>query len=551
MNAPAPGRGLSVLSWLVVLSLLALLGVGLFVPLYSDEVATKFVQARYLAEGGQMITLFPQCGAGLARPTPLSWHPAALLFDLMYGHLTPLGLRIAGAALALAWLGVLAAWLSQAVSGARLLAWAAAAATLGLGVLPLTLVLTRPEQWLLLLLAGFLLLPAIAARWLRAGPRWAGPAMCGAFLLMASVFGYSHPKALFFVPVMLASAWYTFGRAHRSMLGLAVAFVMFSGYQGYQFASGATRCEAAPQLQRTLRAQATELSLAVRAPGEFLREMLTNVVNAPRRISEHARFEAVYQSGWLPAADAAPSGALVQRLNVAITVVLYAVCGLALLLPPLALGLAGAAVARGPPAWLLVALWAGQVGHLALLREWNFYTGVLVVGVAVMLVAGCASRLRELPGVPVLARGLLAVLMLLSLASTAQLAYSVAPRLLALAQATDEYLPRQPYSVNAFAFPAVRERLRALAGRCGIEADGARRLVVDDFSYFAFTGLSQPVHLAYLYPGNWGSDVAGRSRGLLRDLGTRAIIGQCSLLSWEFRSEAVRDGNLCCVKLAD
>ena len=57
-------RWLDGLAWIGILAFAAAIGLGILVPVYVDEIATKLVQARFLAEHGQMLSLFPQCSSG-------------------------------------------------------------------------------------------------------------------------------------------------------------------------------------------------------------------------------------------------------------------------------------------------------------------------------------------------------------------------------------------------------------------------------------------------------------------------------------------------------
>ena len=106
-------------------------------------------------------------------------------------------------------------------------------AIVGLGVLPLTLILARPEQWLLLILTCFLALAAGADRLLSKRRFWKPAVLLAVFLLLTSLLNYAHPKALFFLPFVLVAAVCIFGLQRKWLLGLALAFSVFSAYQTY------------------------------------------------------------------------------------------------------------------------------------------------------------------------------------------------------------------------------------------------------------------------------------------------------------------------------
>lgn len=549
----APGTWLDALSWAAILAFIAVTGLGVLVPLYVDEVATKLVQARFLAERGQMLSLFPQCASGFILDTPLTWYPAALAFSLLYGELQPVGLRIAGTAVFLAWIAVFAAWLFLTIPVARLRlhAMAGMAGILGLGVLPLTMVLARPEQWVVLLLTCYLLLAAGAGRMEMRGHTWTPAVLFAGFLLLTSLLNYAHPKALFFLPFVIVAACCVFGMRRKWLLGLAAAFAIFSAYQTFTFAGTVIRCESAPILSGILSAQATSISLAFSDPIRFLAEASGNILAAPGKIAEHGIFQSAYQSAWLPPVPFAASGAIVKAVNLGATGAWYLACLLAAVLPPLVFLRRPGQDGNGAGRLLVPALWIGLIGHLALYREWNFYGGSLVIALAGLLLVHGLGSARPLQRLPLLANLVLASVLLLSLTSTAVLGFQQGPRLLKAAWSTDAVPANQAYSLNAFAYAGARDRIRNLAEACGLPGDGASRLVVDDLAYFAFTGLRQPIHLGFIWPGGWGADIAGKTRDLLTGMQSEGIIGRCSLIAPEFRHQTLRDGNLCCVDLKD
>jgi hypothetical protein len=545
-------RWLDGLAWLGILAFAAAVGLGVLVPVYVDEVATNLAQARFLAERGQMLSLFPQCSSGFILNTPATWYPAALVFAVLYGDLHPLGLRVAGVLLLLVWLAVFVGWVFNMTPDARqrLRTVAGMTAIVGLGVLPLTLILARPEQWLLLILTCFLALAAGADRLLSKQRFWKPAVLLAVFLLLTSLLNYAHPKALFFLPFVLVAAVCIFGLQRKWLLGLALAFSVFSAYQTYAVAKAVTRCEEAPVLAKMLGAQTTSLAMVVEDPVAFVAELSTNLVTAPGEIADQGVFQSRYQSGWLPPVPFAAAGSGMQALNLGLRAVWYLSCLLAVLLPPMVLfsrlGKNTAIANR----LLMPALWIGFVGHLALYREWNFYGGSLVFALAGMLLVHSLVRLRELPRPGWLGNGALGVLLLLAVLSTAVLGSQLGPPLLRAARSGDAVpVNQEAYSINAFAYASTREQVRSLAESCGVAGDGATRLAVDSLTYFAFADLHQPMHLGFMGSVGWGADIAGKTRKLLVDMQSDGMIARCELFGPEFRNQTLREGDLCCVDL--
>jgi hypothetical protein len=94
-----------------------------------------------------------------------------------------------------------------------------------------------------------------------------------------------------------------------------------------------------------------------------------------------------------------------------------------------------------------------------------------------------------------------------------------------------------------------RDIIRQFSKQCGLSGDGARRLVVDDLTYFAFDELREPLHLVYFYELAYGVDIKGEATiRMLEELGVPGIVAQCAYMPSLLLPRAHKDGNLCCVK---
>ena len=243
-------KWLDILSWIVIISFLIVLTFGIFIPIYADEVSTKMTQATVLVGDWKMHTLIPQCRADFALEIPISWYPAATIYHLLYSGVSPLGIRIISLATTFSWLALIAFWAKWTfpIRQDRIRTLAAMAAVVGLGVLPFTIILSRSEQWLLLLLTVFCVFPIAANRPSRFDSRWISVAWFIVFCIGISLFFYAHPKAVFFLPVVIASAYYGLRSGSKTLFGLSVLFTVICTFQSVQFARELYRCEDAPNL---------------------------------------------------------------------------------------------------------------------------------------------------------------------------------------------------------------------------------------------------------------------------------------------------------------
>ena len=104
-----------VFPYIFILFLCLVLLSGLFLPVYSDEVVTKWTVARFFEEPGFSVSLFPQCSKMLGRAIPFIFYPATLIYSSIYKNLALLGLRISGLVFAFLWLAGVAFWCFKSI----------------------------------------------------------------------------------------------------------------------------------------------------------------------------------------------------------------------------------------------------------------------------------------------------------------------------------------------------------------------------------------------------------------------------------------------------
>ena len=545
-------KWLDVLSWLVIFTLGVSLLLGMFLPLYTDELATKIMQSRFFAEHGRLLTLFPQCESGFISDTPYSWYPAAVIYSFIYSQLEPLGIRIAGVVTSLMSLVVLFYWISSKalISKDKILLCATVAAIFGLGVFPFVLVLARAEQWLVLLIVTYCLFPIISKRLLQHKNKLVEIASFIIFCILTSFFFYTHTKSIFFFPMIFISALYSFGSKHKLLFGLSLMFTVVCAIQTVQYARAAIRCDDAPILSKLLASQTIDMSKLTVSPLLVINDAINNLVSAPQQITRHLVFQSEYQSGWLPPEKTESFSDVVAIVNVVVVTILQGVIWLALL-TPLILIFSGMQWANvGKEKLLVCSIWIALVGHLAIYKVWNFYGGALVIPISVALLVISCAEIFQLSIRTRIGKSILLIVFVTSLLSFSLRFFNVMPDLIAIAHSSTNSLPGQPLSVSAFNFENTRARVRLLANECGLQGDGSKKLVVDDMTYFAFDDLQQPLHLVYLYEGGFGADIGGdKLQKFLTKMGSDGIVAQCTYFPHLYLGHAIRDDNICCIRL--
>lgn len=546
------------LAWCIVAFFCAILSAGLLVPVYADEAASVLMRGMFLANGWRLSILLPQCRADFLHTVPWLHYPGALVSDLVYGAASPLGVRMRGLMIGFVWLG-LTAWVIHALVRPRLMGtWVLAGfvSLLGLGVLPLTLVMLRGEQMLLLLLSAFVAYPMLAGRWIDGGGRGRIALSAVLFCLLASTFFYTHPKAVFFFPVVVISAVMTFLPRSKVWCGVTSGFVLACTVQAVQFAAALTACPDAPLLSSMLASQTVALGAVFSEPRAFVLELIANLQAAPEAMLRHIVFADSYQSAWLAPAPGVETSWLAVRLNEHLGAVIQLVYWTAIVLSPLVAvyGL----VRRGSScsAWWLGSFWVGLVGHVAVFRTWNFYAPSLVVPLAAWCVVLCVATVADgwHPARPArvgwIAGVVLSPMLILFPTSATVLTMRVLPSTIDSQRSGEVGLPKQALSIPSLWYAAQRDKIREFASQCRVQGDGARRLVVDNLTFFAFEGLREPLQSDYLYKDGFGVDLRGNALPeLLQRLGSRSVIAQCTMFPSVFASRMRRMGNLCCADL--
>ncbi|WP_155888373.1 hypothetical protein [Cupriavidus sp. WS] len=277
--------------------------------------------------------------------------------------------------------------------------------------------------------------------------------------------------------------------------------------------------------------------------------LLANIKTAPLAVLRYLQFADQYQSAWLAPVPGLSLRQITVWVNSGIGYAILSIFWTAVILPPILFLRGLSRYAIGGILWCLLALWTGFLGHMLLYKTWNFYAGTLVVPVSGLLVTLCVAAIQDtravqwLGGAPRVLMVAFSPLLLLFLCSSALLLFTVLPLTIQSVRALGTGMSQQVLSIPAFGYAAQRTRIRDFAGRCHIQGDGARRLVVDNLTFFAFDNLKEPLQSDYLYDQGFGLDLKGDALpSLLRRIGS-------TLFSASLMAIAQREGNICCIDL--
>ena len=544
-----PSRRMKVGAVALVLVLFSVaLAMTFFVPLYMDEVMARMMDARFFADHGTLVTLTPQCGAAWVNELPAALHPGAIFFTLLYGKLELVGLKVVGILLAVAW-GAGTGWLAcqtLARKTERLHRLAVVAALTGCGVFPCILVFARHEGIMMLCLLAYCTFPLAARRW--AATRWGGYAVALAFLLTSSVFFFSHPKALFFLPFVLVSAFFTAPWRRTRVAAAIVPCVLFIAVQCVRFFAATARCDEAPLVTKMLAGLTLDPGLLASDPTAFFAAGLKNLVETPERAWTGLMFRA-NTTGWAPLPRSLRLPLDLLTLNSVTSTFFGAfVWGIPMLLLFAAWRHRTRAARRNLA--LAASLALGVAANAFMFNAYAFYNSQLLLPALTLVVAlvGWTPR-RSIVPQPFAQVGLLLLLTVGAANFVAFVAYH-GPVLVVNAARGGPDVPGQPLAVPIFGFAAEKTKIRALAGACGFDGDGSTHLVVDEMTFYAFEDLAQPMTLMTISDAvNFtGQALPGEKViSLLRRLQSPGVIGRCDLFPTALRPRALTSGSYCCV----
>jgi hypothetical protein len=413
-------------------------------------------------------------------------------------------------------------------------------ALLGMGVLPIMLTMSRPEQIVLIVVTAALAGTTLAARGHAVRrSRYAWPYL---ILVLGVAAISSHLKGVIVAPLILACILLA-GKSNewRSRVLPAAIFAGLAG-QAFVYWVSRFRCPGDPILAADLANE--NIAAALSRGGGFGSMIGFSLSGAnPNNYIALTELRPRLMSDWLPQGLISETGAMIRYL-------------------PMNL------------AWNALMLIGAICLFHALRQSWrerriDHSATVPAIIVALVLVWGFSQRIKNdyeimfvMPLIAIF--GLFALtavswseahtrqlriatlaLVAISLVGQADIARRLVPPLLQTAQ-NPGYIANQKLSVSAFNYGAIRSQIRQAGRLCGIGAKGrAQRPLVDDVTAFAFTDSWRPMHYLGVI-GQWRGSIDDPIAHL-RSRGSEGVIIGCHLLPPALQAAAIRSGKFCCV----
>lgn len=548
------------LPYIIVGIVVAIFCLGILVPIYSDEIAVHMARSRFFLDRGLLINLFPQCNNSLTANIPFTWYPAAIFFGVIYGIpysiLGGLGLRLMGIILGLCWLSVLWFWGGKLVQGtsAKMAVRALLISFNGLGVLPFVLILARSEQILLLCLALYCLFSLF---WKTRDFENNGTKALKiiAFMALTSVFFYAHPKAIFFFPFIIVSAFLIFKKENTYIKLLIAAFIGLATYQGLQQARGiSSECHNAPLLARALGNNTLDLHQFSENHILFFQHASENLLFSLGQVLDKIPFSSSYQSGWLPSEKNQKIGTVIQNFGNVLrqSLLLFFVGLICVFVIQIKRQILYGNIR--PQTALASMLVFGLAIHAIIynVNSWHFYTPGLIIPAFLLLFLLLLPINLKLNGKwALVGRGFIIYWTSLAFISIGILLYLTLPQLIEIAQEDKYVIPNQSISTPIFLGEKRRDELLSLAHKCDIDPARSERLVVDGVAYLELKNQRTPINALYVSDYGFGMDVSHNLRAYLALMNSDGILSRCDYLPEMLRKNAITSGSMCCISRHD
>lgn len=546
MNDTAAARGTRDFRGLGILAVAALaiiLAAGALLPVYSDEIGWRFQERAWIDGVDKLYS--DLCGPNtLAAPPwfmmPIRWFSATANQALA----DPLFVRLEGVACAFAWAALTWALIARLAvgRGQRFKVQALAFALLGMGMLPLLLVMSRPEQPLLLSVTLMLLI-ALA----KPGDTAATALKAAGIVLLAGVAMSYHMKGVAYAPVALAClAVCGRGRATIAPRLIGAAALIATTAAAASYWVGRFRCPGDAMLARQ---QGDENLASALSAGMSVPDFLLAAIKGANPLN----YVSLTVPNNKPMSNWVPENLFPHAIPPVFKGALLLLWGAAILIAAAKLArflwrerLRALAEPRILPALAILAcviVWgASQVNR-------NVYEAAHILPMLVLFVVLCLTLPTAEPGGRTRALDwLVPAATVFALVSQVAVLTYVGPSLLAAARIPGA-LPKQEFSVSLAGYGAVRADIARAMTLAGIPA-GSRQpgLMVDDVTYLALQRHPLPFHRLGVTEA-WNASIDKPSAYLV-SRNSAGVVAACRHLPMEMELAAAVSGQICALSPA-
>jgi hypothetical protein len=527
-------------------------GMAALLPVYTDEIVWKVMQGRLGYDGFEVRsgTMVPSCGPDAFTVPPLLL-PFRLLETLMYQWISePLMIRLVGIGFFIAWL--VGTWLLlQRFVPPLADRWTIAGALVAfvtLGVMPFLMVISRPEQ---LLLIGITALLTICMGERPRPPRSLSREAISAIVLVfgSAMLLAAHQRAIFALPLMALAALKLLYR--RAVTVVAILAMAYFAVTAYVDSTIRWACPGDPSASSLFEMASIGFAAGSGHLLHYLAQLMKMLLEHPAHFFflSQIGFLSYHTSYIIPGYPWHWVG-LSLTMAVAAFVGVMSTCGFCAFLVILIGTVRQHRVSV--EACALASVWALLFASL-FARLWRSdYEETLVeplLGlVSILSIWVARDEIGRWLGAVFSRRvthSAFSILLLLSIVSQVALiagysGYAVG------SWVTPGYAKGQKWSVANFGYGQLRSQITETAAACVINPDHAHHLVVDELTFFALRQAHQPFLMTYLDENLWGWGISDVRALLTREQSAGMVVG-CQWVPSTLRSEATVNGPFCCI----
>lgn len=529
----------------VVAAFLTSLMAGTFLPVYTDEIGWRFQERAALDGVDKMFS--DQCGANTLTSPPFFMMPVryfSAFFNTMFAD--PIFVRLSGVAYALVFAFLLLRLLDR-IAVERCTRWTLgtiAFALMSLGVMPLLLVWSRPEQPILLSVTS-----ALAVAWSDGGDPQEDTAETTAWLrsvgvlLLAAVAVSYHLKGLALIPAFLVCIFFASQGRKSNLPRLVSGLVLVAlAILAAQYWLQRFQCPGDPIL--AARYSRHNVGVAAFRDGGWasaLHTIFGNLDLFDYFLRQSPEKEPMSQ--WLP-----PNlVTLREEVDWSLSICAIWLVATAAFVASLALGALKGLRDHHFDRKLAMAvlLFGAAVVWSATQTIKNVYDATFVLPMVALAFVFSFSVLSSKIQLNRFISRFAVVLGGVAIVSQLLVAKIYLPTLWRMFQ-ENGYLPRQPNSVAVRGFSELMPDILGAAAKCGIsEERRPKGLLIDELTYFAFMKSYRPQHRLGVF-SDWKGSITDPV-AYLRNIDSDGVIVGCQYLSADLRQRAQSQGAFCCL----
>ena len=519
--------------------------VGIFLPVYSDEVMNKIYSSRFFVDDGIVVSFFPQCAASFGNKISVVFFPAAIILSLIFEDLNPLGIRISGVVVALIWF-ILFSFLCRIQESSNWIkrySWLISLSSLG--VMPYLWVMSRPEQLMTISALIFCILVFLIPKISNKTVLFFG--FCF-FIITISVFFFVHPKSFFFAPFFLIGIWFATINNNFFIRCAGVCFVLIVTLQTIKAAIASGACPDAAYVQQIFSENIIKPEILFHDPLNFINMIIRNVIYFPNKVFHHLSFNNKFQSGWLPPIDGAHY--LRALLNPIIEFLINYFVIAAHMLAIFSGGVFLFIKKKNISVILAVLIAGSNLLIAALFNAQNFYAATQYVPFSLIIFALLLPVFNQyfnfisnaVDWVMVFVVG---ILLFISFAINVTMIF---PSLMVSSNSESAKIEQQPISVPVFKNEMHLLAIKKLGRSCNLPEANGNFLIIDQMTYFAYSKNKNPAHIHYVSEEYYGVDLKGRFLEFFKEKNSPGLITRCEWVPENLKSKMISENmGYCCV----